>query len=193
MQVFSDDSCQVGECTPRVHCATTPEGSALDLTCVISFRIAKQDPLTKGSNGQCWHRMFDTPMLVKGFPIPQRPLMETGLEMTLPLMAALTRSPYINTFHSQTFLKGFSVMLVPTKVSRDKDIVYWHMVSSKHPEQRISYMDSHLETIYVSKTDLGRARHILGWCEEVIMTVGEFKAKGSRISLLPPGITVRYS
>ncbi|KAK8011572.1 hypothetical protein PG990_010537 [Apiospora arundinis] len=189
MQVFSDDSCQIAECTPRIHCEKTPNGSALDLMCVISFPIVEKPTTpTKVGNGQCWHRMFHRPVVAKGFPIPQRPLMETGLEMTLSLMAALTRSRYINIFQAKTFLKGFSAMLVPTKISNDKDIVYWHMVSSKHPEQRISYMDSHVETTYVSKTDLSRARHILGWCEEVVMTIGTSRAnyKVSRSQLPKP-------
>ncbi|KAK8868422.1 pfs domain containing protein [Apiospora arundinis] len=161
-----------------------PEGLH-DLMCEISFQILKQDASIQGVNGQCWHRMFNKPVVVKGFPIPRRPVAETGLEMSLPLMAALTRTRYINTFHSNPVLKGFSVMLVPTKTSNDTDIVYWHMVTSEHAEQRVAYPDSDFETAHVSKTDLIQARHILGWCEEALVTVGtsmaEYKVSRSQL------------
>ncbi|KAK6828387.1 hypothetical protein PG987_011728 [Apiospora arundinis] len=187
MQVSSHDCCQIAECVPKIHCTRPPDDRPQDLLCEISYAILKLNPSTKGGgvNGQCWHRMFYKPVIAKGFPIPQRPVTGTGLEMTLPLMTALTRSRYINTFHSTPVLKGFSVMLVPTKTSNDTGIVYWHMVTSKHAEQRVAYPDSNVETTYVSKTDLVQARHILGWCEEALVNVGtsmaEYKISRSQL------------
>ncbi|KAK8092464.1 uncharacterized protein PG998_014949 [Apiospora kogelbergensis] len=186
MRPSPDDCYQIAECTPTIYCALPSHNNRSGQVCEISFPVMIHVTPPQAINGQCWHSLWYKPVVAKGFPIPERPILGTGLEVPLPLMAALTRTQYINTYHSKPFLKGFSVMLVPTETSNDTSIVYWHMISSKHPEQRISYMDSNVETPWVSKSKLNRARHILGWCEQAIMTAGTSKADyGVRRSQLP--------
>lgn len=104
-------------------------------------------------------------MVVEGYPIPRRSETDTGLEIPLNMMAGLARTQRANTFNEKLFIKGFSTMLVPTKHSGD--LLIWHLLYNKDGN-RISYLDNtipHAEN--VSVFDLGKARHIRGWCSEI--------------------------
>ncbi|KAL6849042.1 hypothetical protein ACO1O0_008572 [Amphichorda felina] len=102
-------------------------------------------------NGQCWHDIFKNPVIVKGYPIPQRPEWSTGLEIPLNMMAGLARSQRLDRFRDKLYIKGFSTMLVPTK--QIGDVICWHMIYNKDGS-RISYLDDNVD----QEQQIGRAQ-----------------------------------
>lgn len=145
-------------------------GTVPALQCRIKFRFEKGENSISSSNGQCWHDMFLRPVIAQGFPIPIRSESATGLEMPLNMMAALLRTPFINTFRSNVFIKGFSAMLVPTK--RTDDILIWHLLHSKYSNDRISYLDCNIEHADINIAELESVRHVVGWCSEAVIIAG---------------------
>lgn len=124
----------------------------------------------QNGNGKCWHALFGEVVIVRGFPIPRRPDMNTGLELPLNMLAALTRTRYVDTFHSKVFIKGFSSMLVPTR--RSEDVVVWHLLYNRRAIDRISYLDCDFEPLIIQISDLEQMRHVVGWCCEAECTAG---------------------
>jgi hypothetical protein len=96
-------------------------------------------PETRRESGECWLDMFRNPVLVTGFPILTREDGVPGLEIPLNMAASLVGSQYIRTFDGRLFIKGFSAMLVATKVT--DTIVHWHYHFNKGG-QRVSYLEA---------------------------------------------------
>jgi hypothetical protein len=110
-------------------------------------------------------------VIARGFPIPKRPEEGTGVEIPLDVMAALADGRYINSFQSKIYMKGFSTMLVPTKKSGDT--LVWHLLYNDRPKSRISYLDCGMPHANVTLGDLEQSRHIVGWCSDVSLLIGE--------------------
>ncbi|KAH6873464.1 hypothetical protein B0T10DRAFT_466249 [Thelonectria olida] len=156
----------VTECTPFVDDIGPVEDA---LHCRIKFDFQPCQEQFGAINGQCWHDMFHSAVIVRGFPILRRPETNTGLEMPSDLMTLLTRTRYVDEFGLGMFIKGFSTMLIPIK--RSDGMIYWHLLFNKNPEERISYLDCRLEHAAVQKADLETSRHVLGWCSDAVGTV----------------------
>ncbi|KAN0073022.1 hypothetical protein V8E54_009136 [Elaphomyces granulatus] len=132
--------------------------------CKLDFTIQECGECFGPSNGQCWHKMFRNPIIVQGYPIPNRSEPSTGLEIPLEIIAGLFRTRRVNTFNGKLFIKAFSIMLVPTRQS--EDLFIWHLLYNKNGS-RISYLDNTLAfTGNINGFDLEKARHIVGWCSE---------------------------
>jgi hypothetical protein len=130
------------------------------LLCKIGFK--EQDDTLRSLNGQCWHNLFRNPSVVLGYPIPTRSRAGQGLEVSLEIMAGLAHARRASIFDRKLFLKGFSTMLIPTKV--EDDLLVWHLLYKKNGDH-ISYLETtvlHAEEIGLN--DLTTRRHILGWC-----------------------------
>ncbi|KAI1213921.1 uncharacterized protein F4807DRAFT_409721 [Annulohypoxylon truncatum] len=166
---FSKSSIGVAHCTPRV-CFIPKK---LDIKHDVDV-VQKE---YQGTNGQCWHNLFADPVVVRGFPILKRSKTGTGLEMSLDMLVALARARYVDTFKSKVFIKGFSTMLIPTKQSGN--LLVWHLLYNKDPNKRISYLDCDLghQHIDIEMHALGKYRHILGWCSDVVSIVGTTQSK----------------
>lgn len=163
----------VAYCTPFISDVYANNGLQLksrtlhgtDILCKIDFIVDCGDELLKPSNGQCWHNMFKNPVVVKGFPIPRRPEPDTGLEISLNMMARLVRAQRADSFNGKLYIKGFAAMLVPTK--SHTDLLIWHLLYNKDGT-RISYLDNTFpHTENVSPLDFVKVRHVIGWCSEV--------------------------
>jgi hypothetical protein len=121
-------------------------------------------------------------ILVEGSPIPRRSIPGTGLEISLPLMAALANSERLTIFSGKMMIKGYSTVLIPTK--RCDEFVYWHMVSNENGDHlelndyRIKVISSQYPT-GLTIHEMEHARHVLGWCSEVRNSTG---ALGSHLS-----------
>ncbi|KAL6825941.1 hypothetical protein J3E69DRAFT_279665 [Trichoderma sp. SZMC 28015] len=142
----------------------SPIGSNAQYLCDISF-VESPIATSQVGNGQCWHRLFQSPVVVKGYPIPRRPTYHKGLEIGIDVMATLVGTNRINIFKKKIFIKGFSTMMIPTGYS--DNILFWHLIYNEYGD-RISYLDSkvsHLEGI--NSSDIESVRHILGWSSEV--------------------------
>lgn len=147
------------------------EGQPSKYFCNLSFNLDVIDNTGEISNGQCWHQLFRNPVIVRGYPIPRRPMSNMGLEISLDIMASLSGTRYINTFTNKIFIKGFSAMLVPTRHS--DNILLWHLVCKKNGD-RVSYLDGKdIHADNVSLPDLETSRHILGWSSSVRYLVGK--------------------
>lgn len=151
------------------------------LTCNISIRInaLKASDSTARSPSSCWSGMFRNPVIVSGYPIPRRPVPQSGLEMSLGLIAALTNCREVAKFAGTTFLKGFAAMLVATRVVGG--VVFWHLCYNKHGSH-ISYADGRvprvpleeaLDTLCFPLGVLQKSRHIVGYTDEVVNLAGD--------------------
>lgn len=137
----------------------------------IEFTMEEVPQPLSNTNGQCWHGMFRNPVVVKGYPIPQRTEWHTGLEISLNIMAGLARTRRVERFNENVYIKGFSTMLVPTR--RCADVLCWHLIYNKDGS-RISYLDDRVvQEQHVSGLDLESLRHVLGWCSEAKFYAGK--------------------
>lgn len=111
--------------------------------------------------GACWHHMFLNPIIVGGYPVLAKSS-GLGVEMPLNMMAQLAGTDRAVEFDGNIFLKGFSTMLVVTKVL--EDLLVWHYHYNRQGN-RLSYLDhdhSNVDSIGLHK--LQTARHVVGWC-----------------------------
>nr|AFT91405.1 hypothetical protein [Aspergillus rugulosus] len=178
----------IAYCRPlvkRLHDGAAPEdlGSYPQYAIEIDFDIQMEQGSTKTVEGRCWHGLFRNPVVAEGYPTPRRPEPDPGLEIPLEILAGLSQVRRANTFDGKTVLKGFSVILIPTKFS--KDIVMWHMLHGDS-DKRLSYRETEsFEAINLSGKDLENSRHILGWCSDMKLYAGtqeaSYTVRGSRL------------
>lgn len=81
-------------------------------------------------DGQCWFNMVKNPVIASGYPIP-KPKREDvstqqGLEVSLGLMAALSRADWVTNFGSKLLLKGSISALVP--IAEVGVSIVWHFL-----------------------------------------------------------------
>lgn len=137
----------------------------------IGVEVCVEPDRPEVGTGDCWHKLFGTPVVVEGFPIRRR-LEEhsKGLEISLEIMAALAGTRKVTIFGGRLVLKGFSTMLVPAKCGQNA--VTWHLLYQKDGEH-ISYLESEQLPLLELKTQqLEKARHFLGWCPAARMYAG---------------------
>ncbi|KAL7818267.1 hypothetical protein V8C26DRAFT_52178 [Trichoderma gracile] len=123
-------------------------------------------------NGQCWYRLFNNPVVVTGYPIkPRRSFaVEAGLELPFDMMVTLSDCQFLTTWEGKTVVKGFSAMLIPTRVQ--DNIISWHLIVSEGGK-RLSYADDQVpKGILIAPQTLSDSRHVLGWCAEAQNDIG---------------------
>ncbi|KAK3305182.1 uncharacterized protein B0T15DRAFT_531556 [Chaetomium strumarium] len=139
--------------------------------CNIEFKTEILQDTDLATAGRCWRGMFGNPVIVRGYPIRRRAEPDTGLEIPLDMVAALTKCQRVVNFAGTTFLKGFSATLTAVRVVGDE--VLWHLCYNPGGEY-ISYEDSRAsrgdETLPLGT--LVKARHIVGWSNHVRNHVG---------------------
>ncbi|KAL7934193.1 hypothetical protein V8C35DRAFT_279947 [Trichoderma chlorosporum] len=142
---------------------------------VCRLEIANDEtiPNLPSINGQCWHALFNNPVVVKGYPInPRRgPTLEAGLELPFDMMTTLADTQYLTTFEDKTVIKGFSTALIPTGM-RD-NIIFWHLLVNKSGA-RIPYGDTRMQQGILLGLDQlrGGYRHVVGWCANAQNNIG---------------------
>lgn len=99
--------------TPFIKDIRTPpfsrpelSGSYPSMICTIGFELEVVPGPYPKANGQCWHGIFNNPVVVKGYPIPRRSRWDSGLEIPLKIMARLARSQRIDRFGDMSSLKA---------------------------------------------------------------------------------------
>ncbi|KAI9662604.1 MAG: hypothetical protein M1821_008771 [Bathelium mastoideum] len=143
----------------------------------IGFKI--DQPVTRGGgqSGECWHSMFRNPVMVSGYPTLRKHEDGLGIEMPLNMIGALAGSEQVNTFDGKVFVKGFSAMLIATKITRD--LLIWHY-SYNNEGGRISYLDHQVQSVdNISLLQLDGARHVVGWCSDCKYYAGAADAQYS--------------
>jgi hypothetical protein len=153
----------------------------LEIFCVIDFKMNELSSIGKGLSGQCWHNMFRNPVMVSGYPILKKHEHGLGLEMPLNMIAGLAGSERANEFDGKVFIKGFSTMLIATKITRD--LLIWHYLYNREGG-RISYLDhTFQDTDNISLFQLDTARHVVGWCSQCLYYAGKCRS---------PTVTLEY-
>ncbi|KAK0766456.1 hypothetical protein N5P37_000180 [Trichoderma harzianum] len=190
-------------CTPSVNdlrVRVQDEGShglTVVGSCNLSFDLETAD-ISELSPGFCWGRLFCNPVLVRGYPILRRTQPNTGLEMSLVDMAAIIGSQQVVQWGERVIIKGFNMLMIATMAAAD--IIVWHLLVSEQPEERISYVDPRLDTLYgkatkdISLRILEERRHVIGWCSKVTELCGDATAnlnlKSSGLRGPPPSIVI---
>ncbi|KAJ5272482.1 hypothetical protein N7478_007607 [Penicillium angulare] len=147
---------------------------SLEFLYVIGFKMESY-PSGEKLPGQCWHDMFRNPVVVRGYPILTKKEDGLGLEMPLNMMAGLTESDRATEFDGKVFIKGFSVMLVATKIV--EDLLVWHYFYNSDGS-RISYLDQSLQGVEkISLIQLETYRHVVGWCVDCKYNAGAENAQ----------------
>ncbi|KAL3451157.1 hypothetical protein BJX65DRAFT_235059 [Aspergillus insuetus] len=137
--------------------------------CTIAFDVQALYDTPARLNGQCWQKLFGSPVIVSGYPIPRRPRDGVGLETSLDTMAGLLGTDRINIFRNQIYIKAFAMMLFPTQ--HFDNIIVWHLLWSDR--DRVSYLKSRgILKQNLSISDLESCRHIVGWCMDIRYIIG---------------------
>ncbi|KAI9172522.1 hypothetical protein HJFPF1_02024 [Paramyrothecium foliicola] len=117
--------------------------------------------------------LFRNPVLVIGYPIPHRTRPDTGLELSLGVMAELVQSHYCVRMGDKVMIKGFNSLLIATALAANT--IIWHFLFNASGD-RISYCDTRLEEPEHIRTldlrDIKTHRHIVGWCSKVTELLG---------------------
>ncbi|PTU23705.1 hypothetical protein P175DRAFT_0519743 [Aspergillus ochraceoroseus IBT 24754] len=167
-------------CTPTVSCCHKEATSEGPISFQFEFQLDVQRESFPPSPGGCWHGIFSSPVIVRGYPILRRSESNTGLEVPLNIMAALGKAPRVTVWDGKVFLKGFHSVMIPTKVTAD--MVIWHLIF-KPDGSYMSYTDSqinNMEGLYPERLSmplLEKSRHALGWCSDATSYIGSSKAK----------------
>lgn len=123
----------------------------------------------------CWLPLFQGAVITPGFPIPNR-AEETGLEISLDLVAGIVGARHAVEYAGGIVLKGFSHMIVP--VQRKGNCVQWHTVTNADTQSRLTYNDglAHCGTRALigelNFADLHHTRAIVGWCSVATSRLG---------------------
>lgn len=163
-------------CRPQIR-ISGPTAAGAPPNCHIEFSVEEHNTSSQESgDGQCWHEIFQNPVVARGYPIPRRTQYGSGLEIPLNVMAGLTGCPRINQYMGCHFLKGFSTALVPTE--KTKDAVLWHLYYSEDGS-RLPYPNMEpMEKVNIGLGELTRARHIVGWCSKAQFFAGKSWSRG---------------
>ncbi|KAI0384641.1 hypothetical protein F5Y04DRAFT_247451 [Hypomontagnella monticulosa] len=171
-------TCQFPSC--EVH-QLHPDNASICWPTYDSIEILRA-PVSSDSTGQCWANLFRDPVLVEGYPIPRRVDRDSGLEISLNLMAQLVNAKKVSQFSGCILIKGYSTILIPTK--QHENFIFWHMVFNEDGDY-ISYSDSRVKELLkeypenLTTNDLEISRHILGWCANVTNFTGSRTANYS--------------
>ncbi|KAL4795475.1 hypothetical protein BDV19DRAFT_398686 [Aspergillus venezuelensis] len=159
---------RIAYCRPVLKRVHDFKANLTDLRFELKFKFRHEKSGQLLRNGNCWHSLFASPVVVYGFPIRQRQLKSTGLDIPLNILGQLVPSRRIARFGRRIYIKGHCTILVPTKVVNDA--VIWHLIYNDDGCY-IDYTDSRVDTIpglYPAGIDtkLIGFRHIVGWCPE---------------------------
>ncbi|KAJ3580539.1 hypothetical protein NPX13_g22 [Xylaria arbuscula] len=160
---------------PEVQTEVNAENSTV--YCSIRYTVEQDEVSSSDSPGQCWRHLFNNPVIVGGFPIPSRPKEITGQEIPLDMLVGLTGASYLSPFKSKILIKGCNTMLVP--VARSEDCLVWHLLQTKDPNDRISYLaadDIGLSDLKMSQ--IPDYRHFLGSCSDSVSIAGGTSVSG---------------
>jgi len=161
------------------------DGRQLDQNALASFKLGYrfEDLSSTGllAQGGCWNGLFSNPTIVPGYPIPRRQESESGLDVPVDIVAALINAKRLVKFGGTMYLKGFSALLVVTKMA--VDTVFWHLVYNDDGSY-VSYEDPRVPRWPESAEGLTpdvleKRRHVVGWCDRVISFAGAADANYS--------------
>ncbi|KAH8696893.1 hypothetical protein GQ44DRAFT_119407 [Phaeosphaeriaceae sp. PMI808] len=151
---------------------TTADGyfATITTSCRMGFETSPIAETSESTTGLCWTPLFRNHVIVSGYPIPRRPISNTGLELSLRSMTCLVRSQQIVQWGERIIMKGFNALAIATFATTS--VLVWHLIRNPGPDERVSYVDLRLDQIQThlshgfSLRDVEGKRHIIGWCSE---------------------------
>jgi hypothetical protein len=170
---------QIGRSQARM----CPREGATEAEFELKFEV---DALPMGEDS-CWHGLFVNPVIAYDFPISDRGD-ELGLEISIPMMAALGGASRAVEFEGGLLLKGFSSAFVPLR--RSGDSIQWHFIRNED-ESRLSYWEAGkrcpkralLDT--VDQDSLSSTRAFLGWWGKTTTHLGTADANYDNLDWCP--------
>ncbi|KAM5348872.1 hypothetical protein ACJ41O_008695 [Fusarium nematophilum] len=179
------------------HGPSTKARPVASMEYTIEYTIEPFFPSTSNSStgdvSACWHPIFRSFVVAKGFPIPTRPDHRPGMEISFDLMSHLIQGKWLTAFMGGLFVKALTRMLHVTDFV-DENCIFWHFLASKD-NSRVSYADPSVAPLQgnlqagaiLELVKTGQARHFVGWSSNVKNLVGSPEADYNiRVSSLPP-------
>jgi hypothetical protein len=131
----------------------------------------------------CWHSLVGDFVVATGFPIPERPSDDKGLQIPVEVMAALGGVYIAVDIGPGFFLKGETIAFIP--VERRSDRVQWHLVEHGGEIIDYDYIEHEGFKLLPRSTLDGEAINsttaFLGWTPHVINIAGEEKTLLQRV------------
>ena len=94
-------------------------------------------------NGSCWFGMLRNPVIVMGYPIPQRSddVHQKGLEVSIDMLVALSGANWATMFRGKFLFMGLRSALVP--VWESESSIVWHFLSTDSTDCPMTYDKAH--------------------------------------------------
>ncbi|KAF5650752.1 alcohol dehydrogenase [Fusarium sp. NRRL 52700] len=145
------------------------EASSAETTGISTFDIdVKLEVQLNQPSGSCWNTIVGPAVLVTGFPLPERHHNEQGLEMSIPVMAALADTPQAVSYKGGFVFKARNHALVP--IEDFGSSIQWHLIDTYPERLEWTHIDRACPTRFVGaiKKDFWNRRSFLGWCPQVL-------------------------
>ncbi|KAH7093611.1 hypothetical protein FB567DRAFT_610181 [Paraphoma chrysanthemicola] len=132
-----------------------------------SFEIMFKHAPIHDAERACWLPLFPCGVIASGFPIAPRED-ETGLEISLPLLAAIAGVRRAVEYAGGVVMKSFSHLFVPIRKRGER--LQWHAVINDDEDKRMTYAEglsrcsSRAMLHDVTLQDIQTLRAIVGWC-----------------------------
>ncbi|KAF4483547.1 alcohol dehydrogenase [Fusarium agapanthi] len=116
----------------------------------------------------CWNAIVGPAVIVTGFPLPERHHNEQGLEMSIPVMAALADTPQAVSYRGGFVFKARHHALIPIKDFGSS--IQWHLIDTYPERLEWTHIDRACPTRLggAIKKDFWNRRSFLGWCPQVL-------------------------
>lgn len=136
--------------------------------------VTLEIPSITQDSGSCWNKIVGPAVLVTGFSLPDRKHNERGLEISIPVMAAIAGTPQAVTFGGGFVFKGRYHALVP--IEELGSSIQWHLVGTYPERLEWAHMDKACPTRLRGPVNnaFWSRRSFLGWCPQVLELLGEF-------------------
>lgn len=85
---------------------TNKHSEVVLVSCRIETIFKQHEPSSTDSDGRCWESLFRSNVLASGFPISARTLPNTGIELSMGVLAQLLHTRQAVQFGSRIILKG---------------------------------------------------------------------------------------
>ncbi|KAF5625342.1 alcohol dehydrogenase [Fusarium tjaetaba] len=145
------------------------EANSAETTAIATFDIdVKLEVPSIRPTDSCWNTIVGPAVIVAGFPLPERHHNEQGLEMSIPVMAALADTPQAVSYRGGFVFKARHHALVP--IEDFGSSIQWHLIDT-YPE-RLEW--THIDRACPKRLrgtmnkDFWNRRSFLGWCPQVL-------------------------
>ncbi|KAF5703417.1 alcohol dehydrogenase [Fusarium mundagurra] len=145
------------------------EANSAETTAIATFDIDVQLEIPSiQPSGSCWNTIVGPAVIVTGFPLPERHHNEQGLEMSIPVMAALADTPQAVSYRGGFVFKARHHALVP--IEDFGSSIQWHLIDTYPERLEWTHIDRACPTRLrgTMNKDFWTRRSFLGWCPQVL-------------------------